>query len=245
MLHTQKRRKIVSFFKAHNIEELLIANHSWWNRDGALARYNPFSAYNRNEIIKENDYNSDLIIKLNKYMISTDSQCGKCETKFSMYHALALPQRSEALDMSINALKKCKVKEMQREYLCGWMIDEDANKLIKYLDKMEASGKDVDFIYTIFKSNNKVKSNRDSHYSRISLTTEIIKLADGKQSTYSPTNYQTVSRRFEYVTYEIQELKYQIPRLCDQLGKLVYVEFCMKEFCEKGLIEKLLAVFSL
>lgn len=230
-----------SFKKATCPSDLVLANYHWWHTNHSLANYNPFSCYNRNEIINENSYDESVIVELNKYMITNDSQCGSCDNKFSSYHEACLVHRSDISGLSIDKLRRSVARVEQRAYVDGWMTLENAKKLSSILNKSKR-----DFSYIMFRHGIPYKRKKliigdvEVYNDYIPLTTEIVKLASGEEIEISPTNCPPVNKLLEYFKEELDQLVYELPKMMYNCDNLIKVNFIMNEYCEKGLMKKLL-----
>lgn len=98
-------------------KQLIAANYKWWQTGGALADENPFSDYDRDAIIEENGYSPDLLIALNRHIITLNSQRGKRDNNPTVPHPNYVRQFEEHDVVPKGLLTDCPCTADQRPYL--------------------------------------------------------------------------------------------------------------------------------
>lgn len=254
----------MKFNKVNRPSDLVLANYNWWKNKGSslqdgpesvknehlkgsLFQDNPFSCYDRDDIINENSYDDNIIIELNKYMITTDSQCGSCDDTYTSYHEACLPDRFDRFGIPTETLRQAVVREEQRAYVSGLMTYGLAIQLSSILDKNKYKN---DFSYVMYRpqigSNDKlIMGDIDFFNEYVPLTSEFVKLNSGEQIVLNVTNCPKIKSLLKYANSDINNFKNRLPQKKSKyIDKLVHVQFIMNKFCEKGLLEKLLAIFQ-
>ena len=94
------------------------ANRRWWRHQGSSADDNPFSDYDRDDVIAENRY-GDAIVRLNAHIITTNSQSGKYEQHPSVPDPDAVRFYEEVDGVPKGLLDGCLSASHQRPYLCA------------------------------------------------------------------------------------------------------------------------------
>ncbi|MCA1819546.1 MAG: hypothetical protein LC620_05775 [Halobacteriales archaeon] len=96
---------------------LLTANQQWWRTPGSMAKDNPFSFYDRDDVIGENGYSLALLVALNRQLITTDSQAGRSEPVPSLAPSGFLRLTEEMDGLRRGSLDGLRCAEHQRPYL--------------------------------------------------------------------------------------------------------------------------------
>lgn len=199
----------MKFNKVNSTSDLILANYNWWKTPKSLSKDNPFSCYDRDDIINENSYDDNIITELNKYMITTDSQCGLYEDVHNPYPEVCLPCRSERVDIPIEILREAIFDRIeQRAYVSGLMTYHTAIKLSPIFDKYNN-----DFMYIMFRISNKlILGNVELFKNRIPLTSEYVKLDLEKEIVIDVTNCPNIRSLMKYSISDLNHYKDRLSR---------------------------------
>ena len=94
------------------------ANRQWWRTQGSAADDNPFSDYDRDDIVAENRY-GDAIVRLNDHIITTNSQSGQYDEHPSVPDPEHVKFFEQVDGVPKGSLDGCLWATHQRPYLCA------------------------------------------------------------------------------------------------------------------------------
>lgn len=184
----QERRSSRQKSLAITWDALKERNSKWWQLEASTAQDNPFSDYDRTEIINDNG-SPDVIVRLNCHIITTNSQCGKFTSQPTIPHPEYVKFVEARDGVSVGKLDGCLCAEHHRPYLCALVDRRSADRFPAVLSNFAVMIDDSSKIFPNLTFN----SMRDSTGHGVNVTKSEFFEPNGKLvCTLFPTNIWAV-----------------------------------------------------